>query len=430
MTKQYMVQAWAQMRQQPLMSAVTVAGTALSIFLIMIVVMMQEVKVAPFAPESHRDRFLHVAFMSITHENWGEGNTSNGPMSVRTAKECFQSLTIPEAVTVYLCQTMPMPVALPGQPSVSADVLDTDDVFFRVFDFRFVSGKPYDKATFEAGIPVAVITESIARSVFGSTDVVGREFLLSHAVYKVCGVVRDVSTLATTAYAQIWVPYTTGNNYTNLWNDGYMGAMSCTILAKDRSDFPAIRQEVERQKAIVDARMKDSGYRLIYRNRPYDQEKQAIAFGANYEPDLPAARRERWVVFAILLIVPAINLSSMTQSRLRQRVAEIGVRRAFGSSRAGVMGQLFAENMVVTLLAGALGFLLSVVFAYVGNSLLFAQEYSPTLQAPEVDASILIHLSTFLWAMLFCFLLNLFSTGIPAWRASRVNIVEAINGKC
>ena len=56
----------------------------------------------------------------------------------------------------------------------------------------------------------------------------------------------------------------------------------------------------------------------------------------NLEPDLKAARRERVIIFIILLLVPAINLSSMTQSRLRQRVAEIGVRRAFGRSESVV----------------------------------------------------------------------------------------------
>lgn len=429
MIKRYFTQAWAQMRQQPVMSGITVAGTALSIFLIMIVVMMQEVKVVPFSPESNRDRFLHVHFMSITNEEWGGGSTSNGPMSLQTVRECFQSLTTPEAVTAYCCQTMPHPVALPGQPSISADVRETDDVFFRVFDFHFTAGKPYDKATLDAAIPVAVITESIARNIFGETDVVGKEFLLSHAPYRVCGVVKDVSTLASTAYGQIWTPYTTGNNWKDDWNDGHMGMFSCTILAKDRSDFPAIREEVERRHIAYNNQIKEDQWELIYRNRPYDQEKQAIAFAANWEPDLPAARRKRLVIIIILLLVPAINLSSMTQSRLRQRVAEIGVRRAFGSTRSEIIGQLFAENMLVTLMAGALGFLLSVVFAYVGNALLFAQEYSSTLQAPEVDASILIHLSTFVWALLFCFLLNLLSTGIPAWRASRMNIVQSINGK-
>ena len=47
MIKQYIQQAWAQLRQQPLISTVNVAGTALSIFLIMLVVMMQQVKVSP-----------------------------------------------------------------------------------------------------------------------------------------------------------------------------------------------------------------------------------------------------------------------------------------------------------------------------------------------------------------------------------------------
>ena len=58
MIKQYFKQALAQLRQHPLISVISIAGTALSIFLIMLVVMLQQVKVAPFSPESNRDRFL------------------------------------------------------------------------------------------------------------------------------------------------------------------------------------------------------------------------------------------------------------------------------------------------------------------------------------------------------------------------------------
>ena len=90
------------------------------------------------------------------------------------------------------------------------------------------------------------------------------------------------------------------------------------------------------------------------------------------------------------------------------------------------MGQIIAENLVVTLLAGVMGLLLSVAFAYLGNTLLFAQEFSQTLSPPAVDASILLHGSTFGWALLFCFVLNLLSSGIPAWRASRIGIVNAL----
>ena len=127
--------------------------------------------------------------------------------------------------------------------------------------------------------------------------------------------------------------------------------------------------------------------------------------------------------------MPAINLSSMTQSRLRQRVSEIGVRRAFGSTRMEMMGQIIMENLIVTVLAGMIGLLFSVLFAYIGNSLLFAQAYSLTLNTPEVSTSILLHPSTFMYALLFCFILNLLSSGIPAWRASRTSIVNALGGK-
>ena len=429
MFKQYFQQAWGQLRQQPLISLVNVAGTALSIFLIMLVVMMQQVKVAPFAPESNRDRFLHVRCGSITNEEWGEGNSSNGPISVRTGRELYKSLTTPEAVTLYTIGTTATPVSLPNQPATAVDVKETDDDFWRVFDFAFTAGKPYDRATFDAGQPVAVITESVARLLFGTTDVAGREFLLAHAPYRVCGVVRDVSTLATTAYAQVWIPYTSTDQEGNTWEAGLMGMMSCTILARSRADFPAIREECDRRLAAFNQVIGEDGWKIFTRNRPYDQEKNAIAYAANWEPDLKAERRSRWIIFLILLIVPAINLSSMTQSRLRQRVSEIGVRRAFGSTRGELMGQILGENLIVTLLAGMVGLLLSLAFAYVGDSILFSQEYSATLNPPTVDASILIHLSTFLWALLFCFVLNLLSAGIPAWRASRMNIVEAIGGR-
>ena len=122
MIKQYFTQAWAQLRQQPMISAVSIAGTALAIFLIMLVVMMQQVKVAPFAPESNRDRFLHVHYMSITNKSWGEGNSSNGPMGIKTALECFKSLKTPEAVTIYTCMVISTPVNLPGQPATGIDL--------------------------------------------------------------------------------------------------------------------------------------------------------------------------------------------------------------------------------------------------------------------------------------------------------------------
>lgn len=430
MIQKIIKQALVQLRQAPLISIINVVGTALAIFLIMLVVMMQQVKTAPFAPESNRDRFLHVHYMTISKRDWGEGNSSNGPMSLQTAKELYVSLKSPETVTVYGCQTITIPVSLPKQASTNFDLRQTDDAYWKVFDFKFINGKPYDKATFDAAIPVAVLSETVARVVFGTTEgIVGKEFLLNHAPYQVCGVVKDVSTLATNAYGQLWIPYTAGGLDKEVWSDNHMGMMSCTILAKSRNDFEVIREEANRRLEAYNKVIGENDWKIVSRNRPYDQEKQAIAFAANWEPDLSAHRRQQFIIFMILLIVPAINISSMTQSRLRQRVSEIGVRRAFGSTRAEIMMQIIAENFTITLIAGALGMVMSVIFAIVGSSMIFAQEFSDSLVLPEVDITMLLQLDTFLWAFFFCFVLNLLSSGLPAWQASRIGIMNAINGK-
>ena len=428
MLKQYFLQAWVQLKQHPIISLVSVVGTALAIFLIMLVVMLQQVKVEPFAPESYRDRYLHVKWMSIGNKEWGSDDTSNGPMAERTGRECFKSLTTPEAVTLYVVFPEPNPVALPGQPSFKAEVRQTDDDYWRVFNFSFLDGKPYDKATFDAGRPVAVISESVARRLFGTTEAAGKEFLISYVPYRICGVVKDVSTIADCAYGDVWIPYSSTDVTKDVWSD-HMGMFSCTILARSRDDFDAIREECNRRRDEFNKVIGEQGWELHYRNRPYDQEKNALAFAANWEPDVAAARRSRLIIFLILLIVPAINLSSMTQSRLRQRVSEIGVRRAFGCTRMQLLMQLLCENLIITLVAGLLGMALSVLFAFTANEMLFTQAYSYTNSAPMVDASILIHLSTFLWALFFCFVLNLLSAALPALRASRMNIVNALGGR-
>lgn len=131
----------------------------------------------------------------------------------------------------------------------------------------------------------------------------------------------------------------------------------------------------------------------------------------------------------ILLLVPAINLSSMTESRLRGRMSEIGVRRAFGCTRSETMLMILAENLLVTVVAGIIGLVLSVIFAYFVQDYLFVSDIiAMDIPQAKIAISSLLHWSTFIWALVFCFILNLLSTGIPAWRASRANIVESIAG--
>lgn len=154
---------------------------------------------------------------------------------------------------------------------------------------------------------------------------------------------------------------------------------------------------------------------------PLSQEVSVNTPWANLGPDMGSVYRRKLIVFSILLIVPAINLANMTHSRLRRRNEEIGIRRAFGARRGLILRDIFLENLVITLIAGILGLILSVIFGLIWKENIFG--------ASRVDAGMILHWSTFGWALLFCFLLNFISAGLPSWKASRINVVNALGGK-
>ncbi|MDE6541205.1 MAG: ABC transporter permease [Muribaculaceae bacterium] len=423
MIKQLIKQTLAQLRSQRMLTAVSIIGSALSIFLIMVVVMLHQVQVAPFAPVSNRPRMLHADWASMQVIDAPQ-YCSNGPISEKTAKSQFGKLTIPEAVTICNSETRPANLQVPGSKSVGSDLRGTDEQYWTVFDFTFIDGKPYNKADVESKLHVAVIDRSTARLLFGTEKAAGREFLMNYVPYTVAGVVRDVSVLADGAFSHVWVPYTSFDQ--GEWLSNLMGSLSVTILAKSPDDFDAIRAEYERNVAEYNKEISSTGWEFITRNRPYDQEKNASVIAANLEPDEKADRRTRWIIYAILLIVPAINLSGMTESRMRRRVEELGVRRAFGCTRAQLLAQLFSENLLITILSGLIGWLASIGFAFLFSNFLFSQSYSTSTQ-PFIELNMLVQPSTFGLAMLFCFILNFLSSSFPAWKASRANIVNAIN---
>ncbi len=427
MIKRYLQQTCCQMKAHLLLSTITVIGTALSIFLLMVAVMMQEVHTAPFSPESGRERMLHVQWMSLVDKETGESRSGIDQLSERVARACFQELETPEAVTVY-SRVNGYSVSLPRESSEWVDVRGTDAEFWKVFDFTFIEGGPYDHAESEAGRLRLVITEDLARKLYGETKVSGREILLNGVPGTVCGVVKNVSTLASWSYAQVWVPYRALGLDRQTWADGMTGQLQVTILARTAEDFPKIREEAEqlrlKQSDALDSR------ELSYRSQPDVQEKAVIRSLTIDEPDTDSRHRRQWIVYAVLLIVPAINLISMTQGRFRRRMEEIGVRRAFGATRGNILWQVWMENFIITLFAGLLGLLLCIGFSAIAGDFLFSSSTlsAPLRQSVSVSWQLLFRPAIFGYAISFCLFFNVLSSGVPAWRASRSNVVNALGG--
>ena len=90
--KKKLIQIVYDMRTQPVVAWVTIIGTALSIFLIMTVMMMQQVKIISIAPESHRDRMLYGMFLHEDGISSDAENESSAGLSYETAKKLYDKL--------------------------------------------------------------------------------------------------------------------------------------------------------------------------------------------------------------------------------------------------------------------------------------------------------------------------------------------------
>jgi putative ABC transport system permease protein len=409
------------MRHQPVIAWVTVLGTALSVFLILIVVMMQNVSIMNIEPETHRDRMLYGKYLHEVGINNSEVNQSGGiPLSL--ARKFYGDLDGVEQMSYFGMDLYTFDVKGENNETFSARVRLSDAGFWKVYDHTLLAGRFFTPEEAAAETRVAVLSQSTARRLFNSEDVVGKKFYCDHKIFTVVGIVKDTSMLATAASGEVFIPFPFSdpeyNSEENEWGD-----VTAALLVKEGVDFEYIRNQVKKRYAEYDTELVPKDLKTVYHESPYDQATVASGLGgSNVTPEHESGDMLRMCLYVILLIVPAINLSSMLHSRMTRRVSEIGVRRAYGCTRANIISDVITENMIVTLIGGVIGLIVAVLFALFYNGIFEADDITvtPTL-------GMILNWHTIVATLLACLLLNLISAAIPAWHASRVNPVDAIN---
>lgn len=423
--KQKIKQILYDMRHQPIIAWVSLLATAMSIFLIMVVVMMQRVQIVPYAPESCRDRLMLGAYMHVASQD--QLNNSSAGLSFRLARLLYDDLEGVEAVS-YMNQLVEATEVM-GTTGESFIVngRHVDAAFFRIFDHPLVSGRYFTPEEADAVIPVAVISATTARKTFGTTDCIGLQLAVDHKMYAVVGVVNDNTPLAITGSGDLFIATGPGDPAMKSYDDEEIfGPVSASLLVKEGVDFQSVRDQVKARYAIIDTELAPTGQHTVYHESPFDQETIAAGVGgSNVTPDKTSGRFMRTCIYLILLIVPAINLSNMLHSRMRRRVSEIGVRRAYGCTRSRIIADIIAENFLLTLAGGIIGVAIGVVFALTYSGLYENMVNYGSGATPAVSA--VLNWGTVAIAVLLCFVLNIISAAIPAWKASRLNPVEAIN---
>ena len=116
----------------------------------------------------------------------------------------------------------------------------------------------------------------------------------------------------------------------------------------------------------------------------------------------------------VALVVSGFVLANLFYLTIQERRKDIGIRRAYGASRRGILLSFLLESVIITLLGGIAGILLSLALGGTFETLF--------------DIPMLFSYKVVVFSLMFSFLTGLSAAFRPALKASRIEPIEAIRG--
>jgi putative ABC transport system permease protein len=157
-----------------------------------------------------------------------------------------------------------------------------------------------------------------------------------------------------------------------------------------------------------------SAMRIIRKVPPGKEDDFAInqqeAFKQVYDSTVGVIAIAGIVITALSLFVGAIGIMNIMFVSVTERTKEIGIRKAIGAKTWSILLQFLVEAALLCILGGIIGLLLSYPLSLIIN------QFLPT--------SLPIHIA-FLSIMISA-IVGLISGFLPAWKASRLNPVDAL----
>ncbi|MDE5972051.1 MAG: ABC transporter permease [Muribaculaceae bacterium] len=402
-----------KLKTQRLFCTVYVLGTALSVASVMLLVIFLHIRLSPVYPEVNRpDTYIldDAVWLEEDHNENESGCLTNAftdSLRAMLGPDAIISSTHPE----FYYENYEYFTADIDRPDFPIQIVTrfTDTDFFRIYEFEFLEGAPFTEADLSSGLRRAVITDRLARRLFGTdSGVVGREFPLNRATFTVAGVVREGSVLCKASFAQVYMPFTSMFE-SRKKVECCVGNNCLTILTHDRGKLEAAVDELVRRH---DSAVSD-GHRLWLRS--------GITTGVTHLV-MPLFA----LLIALFLVVPSLNLSGLIAGDMDTRLAEMGIRKTFGARRGRLLRRIILDNVALSTIGGFIG----LALAWVGMSS-WAWRFTSSNRLPSVDVTVnpdmLFSFGIFAAAFLFCLLVNVASSLIPAWWSLRKPAVMALN---
>lgn len=427
-------QLWRESKATPVFTALYIGGVTFAVAFTMLYAILIYVEVAPVYPEYNRETTLFLKNMQCNNPE--KKMLMQSMIGSSFIEEHLSDLKNCDYLTVTSMGNMVFVKHPDGKTDIRQLLSMVDENFFRLYDYEFVAGEPFTRADRDSGVNVAIISDRLASTLFGSAEAaLGRDITIESYTYRVRGVVREGSSINPDSYSNIFVPVSLKGRSSDDKGDlrRYMGGYKVAMKVSDPDKIQALKDEINEKVSRISA-TDPEGWSLIVRSMPSKVESAFGSDGTESET-LFDILKPYIIVLMVLLVIPALNISGMIGGQMNRRLSEIGLRRSFGAPRGSLCSQVMFENFILTLVGGALGLILVWLVLILGHNRLLImlasgeEIWSFMISPPEVTAEMLFAPAVFIGALVVCVVLNVLSAYIPVRLALRRPIVTSLNNK-
>jgi len=281
--------------------------------------------------------------------------------------------------------------------------------FFRLLGFEATLGRAFLPEEEQAGRgQVAVLGYGLWQRRFGADPkIVGATISLDEKAYTVIGVMPEKFDFPKPG--ELWTPLALSNE---AWNERREQSLQVVARLKPGVELGQVNAEVETLAARLAEQYPQTNagrgatVRLLRRGNEYSEVFLSLLMAAA----------------GFVLLIACVNIANMQLARASSRSREMAVRTALGASRLALVRQLLTESILLSLLGGVCGLLVSFgLLDFIRGSLPLDQvQYIPGWESIRVNERV----------MIFTLVVSLVSSVVfglvPALQSSNPNLNEAL----
>lgn len=267
----------------------------------------------------------------------------------------FQELMDDEALEATAPYGRTSVTAKSGYTSGTMNITGTTGSYFDIMNLELSSGRTLKQTDLDNHSLVVIISADTAVEVFGREDAVGEALSLDGKSFLVAGVLSDENSSLTSA--QSMAGSSSDDETETVTLEGYIPYSALTRIADNVLDITqfyvssADEESMDQAETAVERIMLE---RLSGDEDAFSVINQSEIMSAMEGVDDTMSLMIGGIA-AISLLVGGIGIMNIMLVSVTERTREIGIRKAIGAGRGGIMMQFLMEALIVSMMGCAAG---------------------------------------------------------------------------